>query len=50
MGRLDFGRPPTPPVAQHSHDDADAVYGDVVEGLQHKVPTKFESADRLGFR
>ena len=58
MGRPNFGRPTAPPIAQHLHDDADAIDGDVAEGLQHELPTKpkveaeaeLESDDPLRFR
>ena len=40
MGRPDFGLPATPLVAQHLHDDGDAVDGDAVEGLQHGLPVE----------
>ena len=54
MRQPDFGQPPTPPVTQHLHDDADAVDGDVVEGLHHGLPVELELqpelADPLGFR
>ena len=33
MGRPDLGRPSAPPVAQHLHEDADAVDRDEIEGL-----------------
>ena len=59
MSRSDFGRPTTPPVLHHLHDDGDAVYGDVVEGILHGLPVEpevqaepaeRELADPLGFR
>ena len=52
MGRLDFGRPPAPPVAQHLHDDINVVDGDAGEGLQHGLLVELEPepADPLGFR
>ena len=59
MDQLDFGRPTTPLVPHHLHDDGDAVDGEVVEGIQHGLPiepevqakpTERESADPLGFR
>ena len=52
MGRLDFGQPPAPPIAQHLHDDTDVVDGDAVEGLQHGLPTDPdpEPTDLVGFR
>ena len=42
MGRLDFGRPTTPPISHHLHDDGDAVDGDVVKGIQNGLPAKPE--------
>ena len=48
MGRPDFGRPATPPIPHHLHDDGDVVDGDAVEGLQHGLPA--EPIDPLGFR
>ena len=42
MGRPDFGRPTTPPIPHHLHDDGDAVDRDAVEGLQHGLPYVFE--------
>ena len=54
MGRLDFGRPTTPLVPHHLHDD-----GDPVEGIQYGLPAepevqgkpaKREPVDPLGFR
>ena len=61
MGRLDFGQLATPPVSHQLHDDGDAVDGDAVERLQHRLPTEpelepeakpteRESANQLGFR
>ena len=54
MGRPDFGRPTTPLVPHHLHDD-----GDPVEGIQYGLPAepevqakpaKREPVDPLGFR
>ena len=59
MGRLNFGRPTTPPIAHHLNDDSDVVDGCIAEGLQHgllaepKVDAKsfeLESTDPLGFQ
>ena len=59
MGSLDFGQPAAPPIAQHLHDDGDAVDGDATKGLQHGLlakheakaqPAKLVSADPLEFR
>ena len=56
MGRPDFGQPTTPLVAQHLHDDGDAVDGDATEGLQNESPAEpkaeaeLEPANPLGFR
>ena len=59
MGQPYFGRPATPPVPHHLHDDGDATDGDVVEVIQHGLPTesevqaqsaKRESANPLRFR
>ena len=58
MGRPDFGRPTTPPIPHHLHDNGNAVDGDAVEGIQHGLPielevqaepTEREPADPLGF-
>ena len=37
MDRLDFGRPVTPLVPHHLHDD-----GDAVEGIKHGLPDEPE--------
>ena len=56
MGRLDFGRPATPLVPHHLHDDGNVVDEDAVEGIQHGLPTELEvqaerePTDPLGFR
>ena len=53
MGQPNFGWPTTPLVAQHLHDDVDAVDGDTAEGLQHRLrakPVELEPANPLGFR
>ena len=59
MGRLDFGRPTAPPIAQHLHDDSDVVDGGAAEGLQHGLlaepkdeakSAELEPTDPLGFR
>ena len=43
MGRPDFGRPATPPVPHHLHDDSNAVDGDTAEGLRHGLPAELET-------
>ena len=34
-------------MAQHLHDYANAIYGDVAEGLQHGLPTESEAKAEL---
>ena len=46
MGRPNFGLLLAPLVVQHSHDDADAIDGDIAKGLQHGLPIE---PDSLGF-
>ena len=59
MGRANFGRPITPPIPHHLHNDGDTIDRDIVEGIQHELPVKpevqakqakCESTDPLGFR
>ena len=52
MGQPNFGRPPAPLVPQHLHDDADAIDGDIAEGVHHglQAELELELGDPLGCR
>ena len=48
MGQPNFGQLPAHPVAQHFHNDIDAVDGDATEGVHYGLLAELEPKPKPG--